>query len=68
MGSITAEPPNLPVCGTAQPDPIIELLAFSSKSIKGRSASISRTAELLTDAKETRMESTVWNTPVLGWP
>lgn len=39
MGSITAEPPNLPVCGTAQPDPIIELLTFQVSN-QGWSANI----------------------------
>lgn len=50
MGSITAEPLNLPACGTTQPDPIIEVLTFHVYT-RSQSASILRTAELLTDGK-----------------
>lgn len=66
MGSTIAEPPNLAVCGTAQPDPIIELLSFQV-STKPEPKHLENCG-VTHRRKATRMESTVRNILVLGWP
>lgn len=68
MGSITAEPPNLPVCGTAQPDPIRVPVSGSPGLYQGPERQHLENRGVTHRRKETRMESTVGNIPVLGWP